>query len=58
MTPDKMDELEINLAVRKEMDAREEAQTSADADPSLTCPWGIMGPKDYREKPFKTDKPD
>lgn len=58
MFADAMDDLEIKLAIERELDAREDAQVNPDADPSLTCPWGIMGPLDYREKPFKTNKPD
>jgi hypothetical protein len=58
MTPEAMDEVEITLAIRKEMEASKSARTDPNADPSLFAPWGILGPQDYAEgREFKSNKP-
>jgi hypothetical protein len=42
-----MDDLDITLAVRKQMELRTAAEHDPQADPSLYTPWSILGPDDY-----------
>lgn len=58
MFTDAMEDLDITLAVKKDLELRRDAEVNSDADPSLYSPWAIMGPMDYRRQPFKTTKPD
>lgn len=49
MFADQMEDLEIKLQIELEMNARREADHNPCADPTLYCPWGIMGPLDYKD---------
>jgi hypothetical protein len=50
MFADSMEDLEITLAVRKHAELRRDCEIDQNADPSLYCPWGIMGPMDYSKR--------
>lgn len=56
MSPDHMEDLEIDLATRKRADERRNAEIDPQADISLHVPWGIMGPQDY-QKAGKNEEP-
>ena len=60
MSPDKMEDVDISIAVAQQIEKRGQASVEASADPSLYTPWGIMGPADNEEgKKFKKiDRPD
>lgn len=49
MLADAMEDLEITLRVRAEMELRRQAEHNPKIDPSLLTPWGRMGLLDYRE---------
>lgn len=57
MFADAMEDLDISLAVKKQVDHRRNAEQSPQADISLYVPWGIMGSEDYK-KVGKSEKPD
>lgn len=50
MFSDIMDDLEISLSVREQLELRREAETAPNTDPSLYTPWAILGPMDFPDK--------
>lgn len=50
MSPDHMEDVAINLAVRELLELRRNAEIDPQADISLYVPWGIMGPDDYLKR--------
>lgn len=57
MFADAMEDLDISIAVKKQVDHRRNAEQDPQADISLYVPWGIMGSEDYK-KAGKSEKPD
>lgn len=51
-----MEDLEITLRVRKQLELRRQAETDSKLDPSLYTPWGRMGLEDYQEKQLRRDE--
>lgn len=56
MFPDAMEDLEITLRIKKQLELRNQAAADPNMDPSLYTPWARMGLTDYREHEFKTDR--
>lgn len=55
MLPDAMEDLEISLGIRKQLELRREAETDPNMDPALYTPWARMGLEDYQERQVKSD---